>query len=129
MLLQMAYICLCVTTTSCLFLPLHLFSIVSHRILCASLCSPQAACFLLTLYLFHTGMHLMALSAVSSLVWCPHWEYSEKENLPHHHCQEMRCVTCSCCRHGMIGPAPVKQTGSKQILGPVSGSDMSCHDR
>jgi len=127
--LQMAYICLCVTTTGCLFLPLHLFNIVSHHILCALLCSPQAACVLLTLYLFHTGMHLMAMSAVSSLVWCPHWEYSEKENLPHHHCQERRCGTCSCCRHGMIGPAPVKQTGSKQILRPVSLSDMSCHDR
>jgi len=74
MLLQTAYICLCVTTTGCLFLPLPLFNIESHRILCALLCSPQAACVLLTLHLFHAGMHLMAMSAVYSLVGCPHWE-------------------------------------------------------
>lgn len=93
----------------CLFLPLHLFNMVSHRIICALLCSPLVACVLLILYLFHTGMHLTAMSAVSSVVWCPHWEYSEKENLPHHHCQGRRCGTCSCCRHGMIGPAPVNR--------------------
>ena len=123
MLLQLGHIYLCVTTTLqavCFSLPLYLFNIVSYRILGALICSPQAACFLLTLYLFHTGMHLMAMSALSSLVWCPHWEYSEKESLLHHHCQGRRCVICSCCRDGMIGSAPVKQTGSKQILGPVS---------